>query len=41
MGYSASNDLKAFGLIDQLRAAGRHVPEDVSVIGLNDLPMAA
>jgi LacI family transcriptional regulator, galactose operon repressor len=37
----AANDLIAFGAIDALRSAGLDCPSDVSVIGFNDLPMAA
>src|SRR5688572_11626616 len=35
------NDLMAFGAMDAFRRAGRHVPDDVSVIGFDDIPMAA
>ena len=35
------NDLMAFGAVDALRQAGRHVPHDVSVVGFDDIPMAA
>lgn len=35
------NDLIASGVIDCCREAGFQVPEDVSVIGFDDLPMAA
>jgi DNA-binding LacI/PurR family transcriptional regulator len=35
------NDLMALGAIDALRGAGRRVPDDASVIGFDDLPMAA
>lgn len=35
------NDLMAFGAIDALRAAGVDVPNEVSVVGFDDLPMAA
>ena len=34
------NDLMAFGALDPLRGAGLRVPEDVSVIGFDDVPMA-
>lgn len=36
----AGNDLMALGLIRRLRAAGLHCPEDVSVVGFNDMPFA-
>lgn len=36
----AGNDLVALGLIRRLRAAGLHCPEDVSVVGFNDMPFA-
>ncbi|MGI9609410.1 MAG: LacI family DNA-binding transcriptional regulator [Acidimicrobiia bacterium] len=36
----AANDLAAIGVIDVLRRTGRRVPEDVSVIGYDDIPMA-
>lgn len=35
------NDLMAFGVLDQLREAGIGVPAEVSVIGFDDVPMAA
>jgi DNA-binding LacI/PurR family transcriptional regulator len=34
-------DLLALGFIDTLRAAGKRVPEDVSVVGFHDIPQAA
>ncbi|MBP1327513.1 DNA-binding LacI/PurR family transcriptional regulator [Leucobacter exalbidus] len=37
----ASNDEMAFGLIHALRETGRRVPEDVSVVGVDDVPLAA
>lgn len=36
----AGNDLVALGLIRRLRAAGLHCPQDVSVVGFNDMPFA-
>jgi LacI family transcriptional regulator len=36
----AGNDLVALGLIRRLRAEGLHCPEDVSVVGFNDMPFA-
>lgn len=37
----ASNDLTAFGVINALTAAGRRVPEDISVIGFDDIDFAS
>lgn len=37
----ASNDLQAVGVYQAARAAGLRIPEDVSVIGFDDLPIAA
>ncbi|GAA2424884.1 LacI family DNA-binding transcriptional regulator [Streptomyces macrosporus] len=37
----AHNDLGAAGALRALRAAGRRVPEDVAVIGFDDIPFAA
>lgn len=39
-GVFAANDLLAIGLIDGARAAGVRVPDDLSVIGFDDLPAA-
>ncbi|MDX2163368.1 MAG: LacI family DNA-binding transcriptional regulator [bacterium] len=36
-----ANDIMALGAIDGLRAHGARVPDDVSVIGFDDIPMAA
>ena len=35
------NDLMAFGTLDHIRGAGLYVPNDVSVVGFDDVPMAA
>lgn len=35
------NDVMALGALDALRRAGMHVPEDMAVIGFDDIPMAA
>ncbi|MES2262997.1 MAG: LacI family DNA-binding transcriptional regulator [Pseudomonadota bacterium] len=37
----AGNDDMAFGAIDAVRAQGLRVPEDISVIGFDDIPTAA
>jgi DNA-binding LacI/PurR family transcriptional regulator len=37
----AQNDQMAIGAIRALREAGRRVPEDVSVIGFDDIPLAS
>ncbi len=37
----AFNDISAMGAIRALRESGRHVPEDVSVIGFDDIQSAA
>ena len=36
----AGNDLVALGLIRRLRANGLRCPEDMSVVGFNDMPFA-
>jgi len=40
-GVFAHNDLMAVGVLDGLRAAGRAVPDDVAVIGFDDISIAA
>jgi DNA-binding LacI/PurR family transcriptional regulator len=35
-----ANDQMALGLISALRAGGRRVPEDISVVGFDDIPEA-
>jgi LacI family transcriptional regulator len=37
----AHNDLSAAGAIQATREAGRRVPEDIAVVGFDDLPLAA
>jgi DNA-binding LacI/PurR family transcriptional regulator len=37
----AFNDISAIGAIHAVREAGRRVPEDVSVVGFDDIPSAA
>lgn len=36
----ASNDLLALGVIDAARQAGLSCPQDISVVGFNDMPLA-
>jgi LacI family transcriptional regulator len=40
-GVFAHNDLMAVGVLDGLRATGRTVPDDVAVIGFDDIDIAA
>lgn len=36
----AHNDISAAGALRALRAAGRSVPDDIAVVGFDDIPMA-
>jgi LacI family transcriptional regulator len=40
-GVFAQNDLMAVGVLDALRESGRSVPDDVAVVGFDDIPIAA
>jgi DNA-binding LacI/PurR family transcriptional regulator len=40
-GIFAQNDRMAVGAVRALREAGRRVPEDVSIIGFDDMPLAS
>jgi LacI family transcriptional regulator len=37
----ASNDLSAFGAMDAARECGLRVPDDISIIGFDDVPQAS
>lgn len=37
----ASNDAMAMGAMDAVRSRGLHLPEDISIIGFDDVPQAA
>jgi LacI family transcriptional regulator len=37
----ASNDLSAFGAMDAVREYGLHIPDDISIIGFDDIPQAS
>lgn len=37
----ASNDLSAFGIMDAIREAGLEIPDDISIIGFDDIPQAS
>ena len=40
-GIFVLNDLMALGALEAARAAGRHVPADLSIVGFDDIPFAA
>lgn len=37
----ASNDLSAFGAMDAVRVRGLSIPDDISILGFDDIPQAA
>jgi LacI family transcriptional regulator len=37
----ASNDVSAFGVMEAVRDVGRRIPEDISILGFDDIPQAA
>jgi LacI family transcriptional regulator len=37
----AANDLSAFGAMDAIRERGLHIPEDISIVGFDDIAQAA
>lgn len=37
----ASNDMSAFGAVEAIREQGLRIPEDISVIGFDDIPQAS
>lgn len=37
----ASNDLSAFGAMDAIRERGLSIPEDISIVGFDDIPQAS
>jgi LacI family transcriptional regulator len=36
----AANDLLALGTLDAAAAAGLHCPDDLSIVGMNDMPLS-
>ena len=37
----ASNDVSAFGVMEAVRDAGKRLPDDMSIVGFDDIPQAA